>query len=165
MKKFGAKGMKVLKVCHLLLVMVWVVGVVAMSFLFLLRPESGDELYMTLKIINFIDWSLVIPGALLTILVGIVYGVFTNWGFFRHRWIIVKWIVSITVILVGTFYFSPHLEYALEIADRTRDAALNNPAVASNMKQAFFSASIQGIAVVILVVISVFKPWKKTSPK
>jgi hypothetical protein len=165
MKKFDAKGMKVLKVCHLLLIMMWVVGILAISLLFLLKPESGDELYMTLKIINFIDWSLVIPGALLTILVGLVYGIFTNWGFFRHRWIIVKWIVSITVILVGTFYFSPHLEYALEIADLTRDAALRDPVVATNLKQAFFSASIQGIAVIILVVISVFKPWKNTPAK
>lgn len=161
MKKLNAKGMKVLKTCHLLLVMIWVVGVIAMAILFLQRPKSGDELYMTLKIILFIDWILVIPGALLTVVVGIIYGIFTNWGFFKHRWIIVKWIVSIVVILVGTFYYSPLLEQSLEIADRTREAALHNPIVISNMRQTFICASIQGISITILVVISVFKPWKK----
>lgn len=161
MKKLNAKGMKVLKTCHLLLVMIWVVGVIAMAILFLQRPKSGDELYMTLKIILFIDWVLVIPGALLTVVVGIIYGIFTNWGFFKHRWIIVKWIVSIVVILVGTFYYSPLLEQSLEIADRTREAALHNPIVISNMTQTFICASIQGISITILVVISVFKPWKK----
>jgi len=161
MKKLNAKGMKVLKTCHLLLVMIWVVGVIAMAILFLQRPKSGDELYMTLKIILFIDWVLVIPGALLTVVVGIIYGIFTNWGFFKHRWIIVKWIVSIVVILVGTFYYSPLLEQSLEIADRTREAALHNPIVISNMRQTFICASIQGISITILVVISVFKPWKK----
>lgn len=161
MKKLNAKGMKVLKTCHLLLVMIWVVGVIAMAILFLQRPKSGDELYMTLKIILFIDWVLVIPGALLTVVVGIIYGIFTNWGFFKHRWIIVKWIVSIVVILVGTFYYSPLLEESLEIADRTREAALHNPIVISNMTQTFICASIQGISITILVVISVFKPWKK----
>ena len=165
MKKLNANGMKVLKSCHLLLVMMWVVGVIAMAILFLLRPESGDELYMTLRIILFIDWALVIPGALLTVVVGIIYGLFTNWGFFKHRWIIVKWIVSVTIIFVGTFYFSPHLEHALEIADSTREVALNNPVVISNMTQAFISASIQGIATMTLVVISVFKPWKKKKDK
>lgn len=161
MKKLNAKGMKVLKTCHLLLVMIWVVGVIAMAILFLQRPKSGDELYMTLKIILFIDWALVIPGALLTVVVGIIYGIFTNWGFFKHRWIIVKWIVSIVVILVGTFYYSPLLEQSLEIADRTREAALHSPIVISNMTQTFICASIQGISITILVVISVFKPWKK----
>ncbi|MCK9179500.1 MAG: hypothetical protein M0P15_01425 [Bacteroides sp.] len=155
--------MKVLKSCHLLLVMVWVVGVIAMAILYLLKPESSDELYMTLKIILFIDWVLVIPGALLTIIVGIIYGIFTNWGFFKHRWILVKWVVSVVVILVGTFYYSPLLEEALEIADRTRDIALHDPLVISNMTQAFISASLQGLALMILVVISVFKPWKKKS--
>lgn len=163
MKRLNAKGMKVLKSCHLLLVMVWVVGVIAMAILYLLKPESSDELYMTLKIILFIDWVLVIPGALLTIIVGIIYGIFTNWRFFKHRWILVKWVVSVVVILVGTFYYSPLLEEALEIADRTRDIALHDPLVISNMTQAFISASLQGLALMILVVISVFKPWKKKS--
>ncbi len=163
MKRLNAKGMKVLKSCHLLLVMVWVVGVIAMAILYLLKPESSDELYMTLKIILFIDWVLVIPGALLTIIVGIIYGIFTNWGFFKHRWILVKWVVSVVVILVGTFYYSPLLEEALEIADRTRDIALHDPLVISNMTQVFISASLQGLALMILVVISVFKPWKKKS--
>lgn len=165
MKKLGANGMKVLKTCHLLLVMMWVVGVIAMAILFLLKPESGDELYMTLKIILFIDFVFVMPGALLTVVVGIIYGVFTNWGFFKHRWIIVKWITSIVIILVGTFYFSPPLEHALEIVDRTRDAALHNPVVASDMTRAFFIASMESIAIVILVIISVFKPWKKKKIK
>jgi hypothetical protein len=165
MKRLNANGMKVLKSCHLLLVMMWVVGVIAMAILFLVRPESGDELYMTLKIILFIDWVLVIPGALLTVLAGIIYGVFTNWGFIKHRWIIVKWVVSIAVILAGTFYYSPLLEQALEIVNSSREVALNNPTVISNMTQAFISASIQGIAIMTLVVISVFKPWKKKKDK
>ncbi|MDR2911884.1 MAG: hypothetical protein LBV38_01075 [Alistipes sp.] len=161
MKKLGANGMKVLKTCHLLLVMMWVVGVIAMAVLFLLKPESGDELYMTLRIILFVDYVFVMPGALLTILVGIIYGIYTNWGFFKHRWIIVKWIASIAIILVGTFYFSPPLEHACEIADSTRDAALRNPMVTSDMTHAFFIACVESIAIIILVVISVFKPWKK----
>lgn len=165
MKKLGAKGVKVLKTCHLLLVMMWVMGVLAMAALFLLKPQSGDELYMMLKIILFIDWVFVIPGALLSIIVGIIYGVFTSWGFFKHRWITVKWIFSVAVILVGTFYFSPHLEQALAIADQTRGAALSNTIVASDISKAMTSAILQGSTLVFLVVISVFKPWKKKKAK
>lgn len=161
MKKLGAKGVKVLKTVHLLLIMMWVTGVLAMAVLFLLKPQSGDELYMLLDIILFIDWVFVIPGALLSVIVGIIYGIFTNWGFFKHRWILIKWIVSVVVILVGILYFSPNLEQALEIADRTRDPALTDPVVTSCIKKATTSAFLQGSALVFLVIISVFKPWKK----
>lgn len=161
MKKLKSKGIKVLKTIHLLLVMMWVTGVLAMATLYLLKPASGDELYMTLKIILFIDWVFVIPGALLTVVVGIVYGLFTNWGFFKHRWITVKWIVAVVIILVGTFYYSPLLEQSLEIADQTRNAALDNPTIATNTIQTLISSFLQGLALIFLVVISVFKPWKK----
>lgn len=165
MKKLSPKGIKVLKTIHLLLVMLWVTGVLAMAVLYLLKPQSGDELYMTLKIILFIDWVFVIPGALLSVIVGIIYGIFTNWGFFKHRWIVVKWIVAVIVILVGTFYYSPHLEEALEIADKTRDAALNDPIVVTNTAKALISSTAQGLSLIVLVVISVFKPWKKRKAK
>ena len=165
MKKLGTKGVKVLKTVHLLLIMIWVTGVLAMGILFLLKPQSGDELYMMLNIILFIDWVFVIPGALLSVIVGIIYGLFTNWGFFRHRWIFIKWIVSVVVILLGTFYFSPNLEQALEIADQTRDLALTDPVVISGIKKATFSAFFQDSALVFLVIISVFKPGKKKKAK
>ncbi|MCC8173868.1 MAG: hypothetical protein LIO65_05680 [Odoribacter sp.] len=84
MKKLNAKGMKVLKICHLLFVMMWVVGVIAMGVVGLIRPESGDELYMTLFITRIIDDVLVIPGAMLTVVTAIIYGINTNWGFFKH---------------------------------------------------------------------------------
>ncbi|GAE84845.1 hypothetical protein JCM10512_3219 [Bacteroides reticulotermitis JCM 10512] len=116
---------------------------------------------MVLNIILFIDWVFVIPGAILTVVVGVIYGFFTNWGFFKYRWITVKWIVAILIILAGTFYYSPLLEQSLEIADQTRDAALDNPVIATNTIQTLISSSIQGLALIILVVISVFKPWKK----
>ncbi len=161
MKKLNSKGIKILKTIHLLLVMMWVTGVLAMATLYLLKPKSGDELYMVLNIILFIDWVFVIPGAILTVVVGVIYGFFTNWGFFKYHWITVKWIVAILIILAGTFYYSPLLEQSLEIADQTRDAALDNPVIATNTIQTLISSSIQGLALIILVVISVFKPWKK----
>lgn len=40
----------------------------------------------------FIDYAIVIPGAILAVATGIIYGIFTKWGFFKHRWITVKWI-------------------------------------------------------------------------
>jgi len=161
MKKLGTKGIKVLKTSHLLFVMIWVVGVLAMAVIGLIKPRSGDELYMALYITRLIDDVFVIPGAVCTVLSAAVYGLCTNWGFFKYRWITVKWIVSILIIVVGTFYFSPKLDRCLEIVRLTQDAALNNPELISNLHITAAGAFIQSGALIFLVIISVFKPWKK----
>lgn len=161
MKKLSSKGVKVLKSCHLLFVMMWVIGVMAMAVINLIEAGSGDELYMTLFISRFIDDILVIPGAVLTVITAIIYGMNTNWGFFKHTWITVKWIVSILIIIVGTFYFSPKLDKCLEIADLTRDAAFDNPELMTNSQISLYGAFIQCGLLIVLVIISVFKPWKK----
>lgn len=83
MKKLSAGQIKILKVFHLVFVMMWVVGVAAMALLCLIKANSGDELFMVFHITRFIDDVFVIPGAILTVVTGIVYGAFSNWGFFK----------------------------------------------------------------------------------
>ncbi|NDV69206.1 hypothetical protein D0T66_09910 [Dysgonomonas sp. 25] len=152
--------MKVLKIFHLIFVMMWVVGVATLAIISALTYYSGDELYTALRLSRIVDDVLVIPGATLTVLTAIVYGVWTNWGFFKHRWITVKWIISLTIVLLGTFYFSPHLDNSLYIADTTRDAALTNAEVTDGIRISLIGGIAQGSALVFLVVISVLKPWK-----
>jgi len=165
MKKLKAKGMKILKIFHLILIMIWVVGVIAMAILSMVTPQSGDELYMILKAIRLIDDALVIPGATLTVITAIIYGIFTNWGFFKHRWITVKWIVSIVVIIVGTFYFSPMLDSSIEMADVGRYSMLTNSEIAYKMNACKIGAMCQSAVLLFLVVISVLKPWKGKKDK
>ena len=161
MPKLGTTGVKTLKSFHLILIMMWTIGVFAMSVLFLLKPKSGEELYTTLNIVLFIDNVFVMPGAILTVVTGIIYGQFTNWGFFKHRWIIIKWIVALIIILVGTFYFHPHLIESIENANQMRDTSSDNFSFISNINKNTYLSFMQGIALIALVFISVFKPWKK----
>lgn len=160
MKKLNSTGTKILKTCHLIFVMMWVVGVMAMALISLLSSQSGDELYMMFHISRIIDDFLVIPGAVLTVVTAVIYGLYTNWGFFKHKWIIVKWIISIAVIIIGTFYFSPMLDNNLDISNETRDMALNNSTVKDNMQITSVGAFVQLSVLLFLVIISVFKPWK-----
>lgn len=165
MRKLSLDGIKRLKIFHLLFVMMWVVGVVAMAIIYFSFPASGDELYSTFYIMRLIDDVLVIPGAMLTIITAIIYGKYTNWGFFKHRWIIVKWILAITIIIVGTFVFSPWLDNCLEIANTKRDEALLDPYILTYFPLISIFAAIQSAGLVFLVIISVLKPWKKKAQK
>ncbi|MGG6311356.1 hypothetical protein [Paenibacillus macerans] len=43
--------------------------------------------YLTYKSLILISDHVVRYGAVGTLVVGFVYGFFTNWGFFKHRWV------------------------------------------------------------------------------
>ncbi len=151
-----------MKVFHLLFVMTWLVGVLAMGVLTFLWPvKSGDELLMLQKAILWIDHVLTIPGAMCTVATGIIYGFFTSWGFFKQPWITVKWIFSILVILFGTFYSHPISLHALELTQQGGDAAMTNPEVLRAMPTTLFSSALNAAVLIALVAISVFKPWKR----
>ena len=59
------------------------------------------------EILEAIDMKILVPGAVGCLLTGIVYGIFTHWGFFKHRWLTVKWTLTLFMILFGTFYMGP----------------------------------------------------------
>jgi len=161
MKNFSPNGIKVLKTAHLIFVMLWTVGVIVMALLLLMNSQTGDELFMKYKAVRFIDDAIVIPSVIITVVIGILYGLKTNWGFFKHRWVTVKWIVGIVVIIIGTFVLSPMLDSNLEMADTMRAYVASDHEILIRENIIFFSGCGSSLALIILVVISVFKPWKQ----
>lgn len=147
---------------HLFFAILWIGGGLALVIiLFLIEPTSGDELYMKSRIIQVIDDFLIVPGALASFFIGIVYGVWTNWGFFKHKWITLKWILTIAQILFGTFVLGPWVNKNVEIAFTLRNAALNDSTLLHNVQMSQIWGTTQvAILVLAFIVISVQKPWK-----
>ncbi len=108
MKKLSAKGMKALKVVHLLCAIAWFGSAISMNLLrHLVVVKDAAGMYWMAEILEAIDMKILVPGAVGCLLTGIVYGIFTNWGFFKHRWLTVKWVLTLFMILFGTFYMGP----------------------------------------------------------
>lgn len=165
-KKLNPQGVKILKMLHIFFAFCWIVGALAMCLLlFITLPESGDELYMRSRILQIIDDYFIIYGAIGALLTGLVYSIWTNWGFFKHRWIIVKWIMTILQILFGTFVLGPCINDNVVIAGQLRDAALTDPVFLSNLQSSQLYGSIQTTLLLLYIFISVQKPWKKKKTK
>lgn len=162
MKKLGSQGVKILKIFHLFFAVLWIGGGIALVILFFsVNPANGDELYMKSRIIQIIDDFLIIPGAMASLLIGIVYGIWTNWGFFKHRWLIFKWIVTVAQIIFGTFVLGPWVNETVEIASTLRDAAMDDSTLLHNVRMSQIWGTIQvAILVLSFLVVSVLKPWK-----
>lgn len=162
MKKLGSQGVKILKIFHLFFAVLWIGGGIALVILFFsVNPVSGDELYMKSRIIQIIDDFLIIPGAMASLLIGIIYGIWTNWGFFKHRWLIFKWIVTVAQIIFGTFVLGPWVNENVEIASTLRDAAMDDSTLLHNVRMSQIWGTIQVVILVVsFLVVSVLKPWK-----
>ena len=75
---------------------------------------------------HFIDIFILTPVAVITLLTGLMYSLCTRWGFFQHGWIIYKWIITLFIIVTGTFYLGPMVEKLLEISAVKRITALQD---------------------------------------
>ena len=132
-----------------------------LAVMIIANPQTGDEAYMYSRVIQIIDDYFVVGGAMGSLFTGLAYSIWTNWGFFKYKWIIVKWIMTILQILFGTFVLGPCVNSNVEIADKLRDAALTNPEYLQNAQTSLILGAIQTTLLILYIIVSVQKPWKK----
>ncbi len=162
MKKLSAKGQRWLKCLHIYTACVWVGCATTLSIMQLfVKPENGSELYGILATLDFIDLFILVPGAIGTFLTALVYSIWTNWGWFKHNWIIVKWIICTFGIVFGTFWLGPWMSGNVHIAKDLGMEALTDPQYLSNRNNSIMFGTLQACTVIFSVFISVLKPWKK----
>ena len=160
MVKLPQQGLKVLKVIHILLIGGWFGGGIAMNLLVYQTGfmDQQASLLAAFHLIDYVDMKLVAICAMLTFLTGIVYGVFTEWGFFKYPWIFIKWIITIIVIYTGAIFSSNYLEKMEAMVRQFGMEALQNPeylAIAQvNLRLGLAQLFLLAIAVVLSV-------WKK----
>ncbi len=162
MLQLKARGLRWLKGFHLLAVACWLGGAVSLLLLYFLKAgvADGGVLYGINRSIHHVDMSVVVvPGAFGCLLTGLLYSSFSHWGFFRHPWLVCKWIVTVAAILFGTFFLGPWETAMMEISGEIGGKAQADPAYLYNERMNLVFGAAQTLALVILVFISIFKPW------
>jgi len=95
----------------------------------------------------------------------LTHSAFSNWGFFKHKWLIFKWIVTVAAILFGTFFLGPWETTMMEISGKLGMSSLNDQPYLYYQKMNVIFGGMQCIVLMITVFISIFKPWKKKKSK
>ena len=156
MKKLGKRGYQILKMCHLFIAGVWVGSAVVVNLLLALLNETNLIKY--LEIVLLVDLAIVIPCAFLCLLTGILFSVFTNWGFIKHRWIVAKYLVNLFPIITGWLLHGAQLQGMIRIANELGADALMDKTF-KEYYYGFFGICILYIAFFVFVyIISVSKP-------
>lgn len=162
MKQFTSNQQKWLKSFHVLSAAVWITcGIVMLSFSVVSpRLKTGDQLFMLNYLTDFIDMRILVPAALLTLLTGLLYSIYTRWGFFRHRWILFKWIVTVAVIITGTVFTGPWIAEMTELAGRDGMSVLQNSRYLVINRCQLALGLCMNVSLIAALFVSVFKPWK-----
>jgi uncharacterized protein with FMN-binding domain len=93
------------------------------------------------------------------ILTSFILGLFTEWGFVKHRWIIFKWIITLSMFALTWFGLGPAINGMTSISD----AGLNTRAMSGEylkfQRNAIIFCAMEMIAILLIFFISVLKPW------
>ncbi|MDR2611802.1 MAG: DUF2269 family protein [Deltaproteobacteria bacterium] len=162
MRKYGRTGQRALKTIHLVFASLWLGGAVALNAVILLTGPAGEgaELLGYCRAAIVVDDAVVIPGALGCLLTGILISGFTGWGFFRHRWVTVKYVLTVVCICVGTFLLGPTVNGQPAIASELGAAAQADPAYRANHARSLLGGAFQLAAILFMTSLSTFKPWQ-----
>jgi hypothetical protein len=112
-------------------------------------------------IYHFIDFKILTPAAIGTFITGLIYSLFTKWGFFKHGWIIYKWIITLALILIGTFYLGPITNDLVHLSTKLGIAALNNKEFITIWNICFWAGIINSLLLLSVFLLSILKPRKK----
>ncbi|MDR1164554.1 MAG: DUF2269 family protein [Deltaproteobacteria bacterium] len=163
MVKFGGTGQRVLKIIHFVFIALWIGGAVGLNALLLGLgpPETAGELLGFNHAAMIMDDLVIIPGAMGSLITGILICAFTHWGFFKHRWVVVKLILTIVCIVCGIVVLGPTVNNQPEITLKLGLKALADPTYHANYVNCLLGGAFQLSSLIFMTVISVAKPWRK----
>ena len=99
--RFKRRGMRWMRILHIVSTGIWfgatvaVLGLGAVAFF----GSTPQEFVVVSRTMSRLYQQVLVPMAVFTVLQGVVYGLWTQWGFFKHRWVLWKWVCTPVVIL------------------------------------------------------------------
>jgi hypothetical protein len=156
MRKIGSPGLKFLKMMHLLLIVLFLGGILSsLALLMSLDLTDFNQVYLTYRNFGVISDQVVKIGAQGTILLGLIYGLFTRWGFIKH-----KWLLFIIQTVVGILVVDNLMTANLTLLETQKALALDNSIFIHNHYIRFYVVIAQIGLTLLALILSVLKPGR-----
>ncbi|WP_202919226.1 hypothetical protein [Saccharothrix deserti] len=122
-------------------------GVTIGMLVLALAAFDAPQLYQAMELLGDL---VVLPLALAALTTGVVLSVGTKWGLVKHKWVLVKFALTVIAVVATTFSLRSGLH---EAADGAVGTAGADVLVASCVSLTLY---------IFNTVLSVFKPWGRT---
>lgn len=113
-------------------------------------PATDEVAYRAMKTLG--NWLLV-PVALLAPATGLLLALGTHWRLARHRWVYVKFWMTVTLATLSLFAFRVDLEHSADLV------AAGKPVPAEQM---LYGPIVSVASFALIITISLLKPWGRT---
>lgn len=107
---------------------------------------------------ELVTWTVIVPFSIAALLTGIVQGLGTTWGLFRHQWVIAKLVLTV----IATVLLLVHAQGVGRVAAVATERALSVADLRSLRVQLIADAGAALMALVVATTLSVYKPWGLT---
>ena len=108
-------------------------------------------------VMGLIGWFIVVPFSLGALLTGLVQSLGTEWGLFRHYWILAKFALSV----LGAIILLVHMRTVSGLAGMTTE--MLSYASSGQLKVQLVVHAAGGLVILLVVTtLSIVKPWGKT---
>ena len=129
-----------------------------------LTNQEAELVRASYLVMGLIGWFVIVPLCLASVLTGLVLSLGTEWGFFRHYWILAKLLMTLPATLLLLVHMRP-ISYIAGIAAKTTFSRADLGGLSIQM------VADAGAALLVLLVattLSVYKPrgitpygWRK----
>ncbi|MDR2497260.1 MAG: hypothetical protein LBD21_09065 [Tannerellaceae bacterium] len=159
MKRLGKRGYQILKIFHILFTGIWIGAVV--TAILLLITLNAEYLIRDLELILFIDLAIFIPCAIATLLSGIIFSIFTQWGLSKHWWILAKYLINIFPIFTGYPLVASKLLGMIEIVKQHGTGAMTDTEFNGLGNECLYALILYAVMFLFAYTLSVIKPRNK----
>lgn len=161
MKKLKLTPRRWLLLLHLLFCAIMFGGAMVFLILSITAVSTNDEsilkaCYISMHMLAKTSVRASAIGALVT---GVLLSVLTQWGLFKHYWIIAKEGLTILAIIAGPIGMVSWTLKAVTLTTADGLNALQDPEFIVNSGQMWIGITLQISSIVAMFAISIFKPW------
>lgn len=119
-------------------------------------PQLARAAYVTLETIG---WFVIVPCSLAALVTGLIQSLATEWGLFRHYWVVAK----LALTTIGTAILLGHLPAIGRMSGIASDALTFDTARVGDLPVHLVVHAAGGLAILIAATtLSIYKPWGRT---
>ena len=107
---------------------------------------------------ELISWFVIVPCSFAALLTGLVQSLGTQWGLFRHYWILVKFLLTI----VATVILLVHMQPIVRMSDVAAATTLSSADFGRLRIQLVADAGLALLVLLAVSTLAVYKPWGRT---
>src|SRR5437879_2429058 len=119
------------------------------------NAQTVRSAYLSMELVT---WLVIVPFSITALLTGIVQGLGTTWGLFRHQWVVAKLVLT----LIATVLLLVHAQGVGNVAAVATERIVSSADLRALRLRLVADAGAALMALVVATTLSVYKPWGLT---